>query len=69
MRYIQLHTKMVRHLRFPAPPPHPPPPQKDGLVGLGDGGLGCCCGRPGVTERAGILRKPYASHKPFFLFS
>ena len=51
---------MVRRLAFPA---HPP--QLYGLVGVG-GVLACaesglaswvvsCCGRPGVTERAGIL--------------
>ena len=61
-------------------PPPPPPAQMvwSGRGGGGGGGgwlacaesglagwVGCCCGRPWVTERAGILRKPYASHKPY----
>ena len=29
------------------------------------GWVGCCCGRPWVTERTGILSKPYACHKPY----
>ena len=71
--YERVCRYLVRHLAFPAPP------QWYGLVGVGGeggGGLacaksglaswvGCCCARPGVTERAEILRKPYASHKPY----
>ena len=34
---------------------------ESGLVGW----VGCCCGRPKVTRRAVILRKPYANHKPY----
>ena len=45
---------------------HPPPPP---MVKGGGGGVGAVVwgagGRPGLTERAGILRKPDASHKPF----
>ena len=57
---------MVRRLAFPAPPP----PQWYGLV-RGGGGAGVCGEgwgplelqlekRPGVTDKAGIVRKPYA---------
>ena len=62
---------MVRRLAFPAPPPH-------GMVwyGVGGGGGGVCGEgwgplelqlekRPGVTDKAGIVRKPYASHKSY----
>ena len=67
---VRTYTYMVRRLAFPASPP-----QWYGLVGVGVGawrvrrvvwsvGWGCF-GRPGVTERAGFLRKPYASHKPY----
>ena len=62
---------MVRRLAFPALPPPP-----NGMVwsGMGEGGAAVCgewsgrlggVGRPGVAERAGILRKPYARHKPY----
>ena len=57
---------IVRRLALPGPPP-----QWYNLVGVAGvesglaGWVGCCCGRPGVTERAGILLKPYASHKPY----
>ena len=40
------------------------------ILGTADGdrvarvGWGAAGGRPGVTERAGILRKPYSRHKP-----
>ena len=67
---------MVRRLAFPALPPPPPPP--NGMVWQGEGGGGagvcgewsgrlggCCCGRPWVTERAGILRKPSLNSKPY----
>ena len=59
------------------PPPPPRPFQLYGMVCYGWGGgltraergrgglVGCCWGRPGVTDRAGILHKPYASHKPY----
>ena len=57
---------MVRRLAFPAPPP------PNGMVWQGWGGGGGLAyaesglaGWPWVTERAGILRKPYASHKPY----
>ena len=63
---------MVRRLAFPAPPP---PPQWHGLAGGGGGGGGWPVRRvvwrvgwgaaAWVTERAGILSKPYASHKPY----
>ena len=60
---------MVRRLAFPAPP------QWYGLV-RGGGGAGVCGEgwgplelqlekRPGVTDKAGIVRKPYASHKSY----
>ena len=35
----------------------------DGAVGAAAGGWGAAGGPPGVTERAGILRKPCASHE------
>ena len=61
---------MVRRLAFPAPPP-----QWYGLV-RGGGGWAGVCGegwplelqlekRPGVTDQASIVRKPYASHKSY----
>ena len=63
---------MVRRLAFPAPPP------PNGMVWYGRGGEGAgVCGegwgplelqlekRPGVTDKAGIVRKPYASHKSY----
>ena len=62
---------MVRRLAFPAPPPPP-------MVwsGTGGGGAGVCGEgwgplelqlekRPGVTDKAGIVRKPCASHKSY----
>ena len=67
---------MVRRLAFPAPPP----PQWYGLVrgwgAGGEGGAGVCGEgwgplelqlekRPGVTDQASIVRKPYASHKSY----
>ena len=53
----------------------PPPPPWYGLV-RGGGGAGVCGERwgplklqlekrPGVTDKAGIVRKPYASHKSY----
>ena len=66
---------MVRRLAFPAPPP---PPMVWSGTGLGGGGGGAgVCGegwgplelrlekRPGVTDQASIVRKPYASHKSY----
>ena len=54
---------------FGVPGPPPPPQMGRGGLACAESGLagwvGCCCGRPGVAERAGILRKPYASHKPY----
>ena len=69
-----MYIYMVRRLAFPAPPP--PPPQWYGLVRGGGGGAGVCGEgwgplelqlekRPGVTDKAGIVRKPYASHKSY----
>ena len=61
---------MVRRLAFPAPPPN-------GMVWYGVGGGAGVCGegwgplelqlekRPGVTDKASIVRKPYASHKSY----
>ena len=55
--------------------PSPPPPH--GMVWYGGGGGAGVCGerwgplklqlekRPGVTDKAGIVRKPYASHKSY----
>ena len=66
---------MVRRLAFPAPPP--PPPQWYGLVRGGRGGGPGVCGegwgplelqlekRPGVTDQASKVHKPYASHKSY----
>ena len=64
---------MVRRLAFPAAPS-----QWYGLVGgLGGGGWVACAdrglgllelqleGQPGVTDKARIVRKPYASHKAY----
>ena len=63
---------MVRRLAFPAPPP----PPWDGLE-RGGGGGGAVCGqgwgplelqlekRPGIADKASIVRKPYASHKSY----
>ena len=58
--------------------PSPPPPQWYGLVyGVGGGGGPGVCGegwgplelqlekRPGVTDQASKVRKPYASHKSY----
>ena len=54
--------------------PSPPP---NGMVWYGVGGGAGVCGegwgplelqlekRPGVTDKAGIVRKPYASHKSY----
>ena len=50
-----------------------PPTQWYGLYGvggLGEGwyvrrGVGALEKRPGVTDQAGIVRKPYASHKSY----
>ena len=63
---------MVRRLAFPAPPP------PNGMVwyGVGGGGAGVCGEgwgplelqlekRPGVTDKASIVHKPYASHKSY----
>ena len=70
------HTHMVRRLAFPGVP-SPPPPQWYGLVRGGGGGGAGVCGegwgplelqlekRPGVTDQASIVRKPYASHKSY----
>ena len=64
---------MVRRLAFQAPPPRPP----NGMVWYGVGGGAGVCGegwgplelqlekRPGVTDKASIVRKPYASHKSY----
>ena len=65
-----LHLYMVRRLAFPAPPP-----PWYGLV-RGGGGPGVCGEgwgplelqlekRPGVTDKAGIVRKPYANPKSY----
>ena len=53
----------------------PPPPQWYGLVRGGGGADVCGEGwgplelqlekRPGVTDKASIVRKPYASHKSY----
>ena len=62
-----MYVFMVRRLAFPTPPP------PNGMVwyGVGGGG-GLACAerggplelqlekRPGVTDKAGIVRKPYA---------
>ena len=61
---------MVRRLAFPAPPPP--------MVWSDTGGVGAgVCGegwgllelqlekRPGVTDKASIVHKPYASHKSY----
>ena len=62
---------MVRRLAFPAPPP------PHGMVWNGVGGGGAVCGqgwgplelqlekRPGIADKASIVRKPYASHKSY----
>ena len=66
---------MVRRLAFPAPPPAMVWSGRGG-GGRGAGVCGEWSGRLGgvllwaamghwVTERAGIIRKPYASHKPY----
>ena len=56
---------MVRRVAFPPPPS----PQRYGLVGgvcgEGSGPLELQLeGWPGFTDKARIVRKPYASHKP-----
>ena len=55
-------------------PPAPPPPTPNGMVwyGVAGGGGAGVCGegplelqlekRPGVTDQASIVHKPYASH-------
>ena len=51
----------------------PPPPPPNGMVWYGVGGGGEGWGplelqlekRPGVTDQASIVRKPYASHKSY----
>ena len=74
---IYIYIYMVRRLAFPAPPP----PQCYGLVrggtGWGGGGGAGVCGegwgplelqlekRPGVTDQASKVCKPYASHKSY----
>ena len=61
---------MVRRLAFPAPPP---PPMVWSGTGWGGGGAGVCGEgwgplelqlekRPGVTDKASIVHKPYASY-------
>ena len=65
---------MVKRLAFPAPPPPSPPMVWSGRGPEGGGGAGVCGegsgrlelqleGRPGVTDEARIVCKPYASHK------
>ena len=69
---------MVRRLAFPAPPTSPPNGMVWYGVGGGGGGRGAgVCGegwgplelqlekRPGVTDKASIVHKPYASHKSY----
>ena len=62
---------MVRRLAFPAPPP-----MVWSGTGWGGGGAGVCGEgwgplelqlekRPGVTDKASIVHKPYASHKSY----
>ena len=57
-------------------PSPPPPPQWYGLIRGGGGGAGVCGEgwgplelqlekRPGVTDKASIVHKPYASHKSY----
>ena len=72
--HAHIHAYMVLYGQASGVPCTPLPTQWYGLVGVGRGeGAGVCRegsgplggGRPGVTQRAGILRKPYASHKPY----
>ena len=69
-KYIYIY--MVRRLAFPAPPP----PMVWSGTGWGGGGAGVCGEgwgplelqlekRPGVTDKASIVHKPYASHKSY----
>ena len=67
---ICMYAYMVRRLAFPAPPP-----MVWSGTGWGGGRGAGVCGerwgplglqlekRPGVTDQASIVRKPYASHK------
>ena len=64
---------MVRRLAFPAAPP----PMVWSGRGFGGGGWVACAdrgsgllelqleGQPGITDKARIVRKPYASHKAY----
>ena len=66
--HTDMYLYMVRRLAFPAPPP------ANGMVWYGWGGRAGVCGegwgllelqlekRPGVTDKASVVRKPYASH-------
>ena len=57
-RYIYIYIYMVRRLAFPAPPPP--------MVWSGTGSLELQLEkRPGVIDKASIVRKPYASHKSY----
>ena len=54
---IYIYIWMVRRLAFPAPPPQ--------WYGSGTGSLELLEKRPGVTDKASIVRKPYARHKSY----